>query len=424
MTLDQFKKQKLPDTPGVYFFLNKQKKILYIGKATSLSDRVRSYFAPDLVETRGKFLVKMVEEATSIDYKQTDSVLEALLLEADLIKKFKPTYNTKEKDDKSFNCVVFTQEDFPQLRIIRKKEIEISKKEKGKGKKEAGKIIASGVPLKSIFGPFVSGAQLKEALKIIRKIFPYRDEKCHLNSKRACFNYSIGLCPGTCIGVIDKHCYAIRVRRIEKFLSGDVKSVIKDLEKDMNELAEEKKFEAAKILRDKIYALEHINDVSLIKSDLVAQHGQNNDFRIESYDVAHMAGKDMVGVMTVVVGGEIDKSEYRKFKIETVSSSNDPKALREILERRFAHSEWKFPDIVVVDGGVAQINVAHDFLHAQGLNIPVVSVVKDDRHKPKGFLGNLSLAEKHKREIILANSESHRFAIGYHKKMRNKSFLE
>lgn len=409
MNLEQFKKRKLPDTSGVYFFLNKQKKILYIGKATSLADRVRSYFSPDLIDTRGKLLVKMVEEATSIDYRPTDSVLEALLVEADLIKKFKPVYNTKEKDDKSFNCVVFTKEDFPQLLIIRKKDIDF----KTKSTKE--------YRLKSIFGPYVNGAQLKEALKIVRKIFPYRDDKCHLNSKRPCFNYSIGLCPGACVGAIDKKSYAKRVRRIEKFLSGDVKSVVKDLEKDMNQLAKEQKFEAAKTLRDKIYALQHINDISLIKSDLTTHHSQA--FRIESYDIAHMAGDNMVGVMTVVTNGVADKNEYRKFKIKTVSSSNDTKALGEVLQRRLAHPEWQMPNLIVVDGGVAQLNTINAIIDKSGLSIPVVSVLKDERHQPKDVLGDQTLGMKYRKEILLSNAEAHRFAIGYHKKMRRKNFL-
>lgn len=413
MNLEQFKKHKLPQTPGVYFFLNKNKKILYIGKATSLFDRVRSYFSPDLIDTRGKLLVKMVEEATSIDYRETQSVLEALLVEADLIKKFKPTYNTKEKDDKSFNCMVFTKEDFPQLLIIRKRDIDFKTKTTKNHK------------LKSIFGPFVNGAQLKEALKIVRKIFPYRDDKCHLNSKRPCFNYSIGLCPGTCIGALDKKCYAKRVRRIEKFLSGDVKSVVNDLEKDMNELAKEQKFEAAQILRDKIYALNHINDISLIKSDLTTHDSSLTlAFRVESYDIAHMSGKNMVGVMTVVTNGSADKNEYRKFKINTVSSSNDTKALGEILERRLTHPEWQMPNLIVVDGGVAQLNAMNAILDNAGLSIPVVSVLKDERHQPKDVLGDQTLGMKYRKEILLSNAEAHRFAIGYHKKMRRKNFLK
>ncbi|MES2059811.1 MAG: GIY-YIG nuclease family protein [Patescibacteria group bacterium] len=403
--MDYKKAQKLPDAPGVYFFLDKRKKILYIGKATSLQDRVKSYFAGDLIETRGPLLVKMIEEAHKIEYKETASVLEALLLEADLIKKFRPAYNTKEKDDKSFLCVVITKEDFPQILTIRKKDL------------------SARTGLAEVYGPFTSGSQLKEALKIIRKIFPYRDEKCKLNSKRPCFNYSIGLCPGTCIGAIDKHCYAIRIRRIKLFLSGNIKKLTSDLEKDMKSLAKEHKFEAAKILRDKIYALNHVQDVALIKDDNLRAGSILDAFRIESYDIAHMGGKNMVGVMVVLSGGMLDKSAYRKFKIRGFENANDPGALKEMLSRRLNHPEWPMANLIVVDGGVAQINVMNQALKERGVSIPVLSVVKDDKHKAKGLLGDVAFGAKYKKEILLSNVEAHRFAIGYHKKLRNKNFL-
>lgn len=407
MIFQDLKKHNLSDAPGVYFFLDGQKKPLYIGKATSLKDRVKSYFTKDISETRSPLIAKMVSEAKSIDFRKTSSVLEALLLEADLIKKFKPKFNTKEKDDKSFNCVVITKEDFPQVLIKRKKDIQENSKDYQK-----------------IFGPFSNGGQLKEALRIVHKIFAFRDEKCELGSKCPCFNYSLGLCPGTCIGKIDKKLYSKTIKNIMKFLSGNIKSVSSGLEKDMNTLAKKHKFEEAKILRDKIYALNHINDVALIKSDSAKKSRlEGENFRIESFDIAHMSGKDMVGVMTVLEGGEIKKSDYRKFKIETCDNANDPKALKEVLERRFDHTEWTFPDLIVVDGGAIQINVANQFVLSKGLKISVVSVVKDSRHKAKGILGQENLAKKYKKEIILANAESHRFAISFHKKLRSKNFL-
>ncbi len=408
----QINRKKLPDSSGVYFFLNKQKKPIYIGKATSLKDRVKSYFAKDIDFVRSPLIKKMVEEAKTIEFKETQSVLEALLLEADLIRKFKPTYNTKEKDDKSFNCVAFTKEDFPQLIIIRKKNIDFSS------------LTTNYYKLSTIFGPFANGSQLKEALKIIRKIFPYRDEKCKLNSKRPCFNYSIGLCPGTCIGLLDKKCYAVRVKRIEKLLSGKVGDVVKDLEKEMKKLAKEEKFEPAKILRDKIFALQHINDVSLIKSDQLStiHHSLTTLPRIEAYDIAHLQGSSMVGVMTVVLDGVADKSSYRKFNINS-KNPDDTKSLSHILERRLKHTEWPMPNLIVVDGGIAQLNAIKEVLVQNNIEIPVVSVVKDEQHKPKDILGEQIFAKKYKKEILLANSESHRFAIGFHKKKRRRNFL-
>ncbi len=416
MDISYLQKKKLPDAPGVYFFLGKNKNILYIGKATSLKDRVKSYFSKDLLVSRSQLICSMVEEAKTLDFKETSTVLEALLVEADLIRKFKPDFNTKEKDDKSFNCVVITDEDFPQILIIRKKEIDFVNSQLP---------IFNFQKIRSVFGPFTSGSQLKEALKIVRRIFPYRDEKCKIGSKRGCFNFSIGLCPGTCIGAVDKKTYAKTIKQIELFLSGNIKSLVKTLEKEMNSLAKEKKFEEAKKVRDKIYALQHINDISLIKSDLLSSDVSNlsSSFRIESYDIAHMSGKDMVGVMTVVTDGEADKSQYKKFNIKTVTSSNDTGALKEVLERRFDHPEWQFPNLIVVDGGIAQLNIVKLIIENLKLNIPVVSVVKDDRHKAKGLLGDEEFAKKYKKEILLANSESHRFAIGFHKKVRGRNFL-
>ena len=165
MTSQVLSKFKLPDTPGVYFF-KKGREILYIGKATSLRDRVRSYFSRDLVETRGMLLVDMVAKASVIDFIQTDSVVEALLLEAELIRKHRPYYNTKEKDDKSYNCVVITKEDFPRVLILRKKDLDSN-------------LNAERYTLNAVFGPFPNGTQLREALKIIRRIFPFRDAKCN-----------------------------------------------------------------------------------------------------------------------------------------------------------------------------------------------------------------------------------------------------
>ncbi len=209
-------------------------------------------------------------------------------------------------------------------------------------------------------------------------------------------------------------------------MSGNIDAVVKDLKKDMEELAREQKFEAAKILRDKIYALTHIQDISLIKHENLLTHSDYPlapAFRIESYDIAHMAGKDMVGVMTVLVDGTPDKSQYRKFIIKTQSGSNDTGSLKEVISRRFQHAEWPKPDLIVVDGGEAQLNVAKSVLENLGLKIPTVSVVKNERHKARAILGDFEMAEKYKKEIVFANTEAHRFAITFHKKKRGKSFL-
>ena len=143
-----------------------------------------------------------------------------------------------------------------------------------------------------------------------------------------------------------------------------------------------------------------------------------SDFRIEAYDIAHLSGMYIVGVMTVVEKGEAQKSEYRKFKIKGFHGVDDTKALREILERRLAHPEWQLPKLIVVDGGVAQKNVAEQVLRETSLKIPVIGVVKDERHKAKTLLGNSIIKDDYEKQIILANSEAHNFALSFHRRSR------
>ena len=189
MTLANFKKKmkKLPEGPGVYFFLGKRKQVLYIGKAASLRDRVRSYFVKDIAEVRSPLIAKIVEEAKSIDFRKTDSVLEALILEANLIHNYKPKGNTDSKDDKTWNYVVITKEDFPRVLLVRGKELEsASEKSRSSASGRRGNASERNFSSAYTFGPFPHGGQLKEALRIIRKIFPYRDT-CEPNSRQAMF---------------------------------------------------------------------------------------------------------------------------------------------------------------------------------------------------------------------------------------------
>jgi excinuclease ABC subunit C len=419
VTSQEFKTvlEKLPDAPGVYFFLGSNKEILYIGKATSLRDRVRSYFGPDLIQTRGRLLVDMVSLADTIDFTQTDSVLEALLLEANLIKTHHPKYNTKEKDNKSYNYVVFTNEDFPKILTVRGRTL-LTDDEKVGGKKK----------YKYIFGPFPHGSQLKEAVKIIRRIFPYSDDKCTPNVGRPCFNRQIGLCAGVCTGEISKAEYGEHISNLKLFFEGKKKTLLKNLEKQMKEYSDKQEFEKAGEISKTIFALNHIQDIALLKSEnkIVSESAgglveeSDHAFRIEAYDVAHSSGKHVVGVMTVVEDGEPKKSDYRKFKIKLNPGVNDTAALKEILRRRLGHLEWQMPDLIVVDGAQAQLNAAQEVLKERGLTINLVSVVKDERHKPRDIMGDSKLAENYKNLIIIANSEAHRFAVSYHRNRRDR----
>ncbi len=421
--------KKLPDVPGVYFFRQKSGGILYIGKATSLRDRVRSYFRGDLMETRGPKLVKMLEEFNDVDFQETDSVLEAMILEANLIKKYQPPYNTAQKDNKSFSYVVITKEDFPRVLLARGRDLEFSafaeaERKEGQGNSEG----SLGYKVAYTFGPFPQGSSIREGLVLVRKIFPFRDEKCtpcvdqlKKNSVcRPCFNRQIGLCPGVCTGEVSKEEYRKTIKNIVEFFRGNKKAVMRNLEQQMNEAAKAREFEKAGGIKRQMFGLNHIRDISLIKQEnLMEKDGMV--FRVEAYDVAHFAGKDVVGVMTVVENGAAQKAEYRKFKIKDEPGINDTKALREILRRRLHHDEWRLPNLIVVDGGVAQRNAAASVLLEFDYKIPIMAVTKDEYHRPKNILGD-RMHLTHESEILLANAEAHRYGIGYHRSKREGKF--
>jgi excinuclease ABC subunit C len=392
----------IPKGPGVYFFLGARREILYIGKATSLKSRITSYFDNAISEKRSVLIEKMVREANCVEWVSTDSVLEALLLETNLIRTHRPSFNTRSKDDKSFNHVVITKEDFPKVMVVRGKDL----------------LNADSSQYPHIFGPFPNSTLFKTAMKIVRKLFQFYDSGA-IESRSAVvrgkidFNRQIGLYPDK----ISKREYSRTIKHIVLFFEGKKGRIIQELDKEMHRLAQKEKFEEAHIIKKRIFALEHIQDVSLIK-DEVRGYTDEKSYRIEAYDVAHLQGSAMVGAMVVCENGQVQKSEYRKFKIQSTRVSNDTKALREILERRFTHPEWTFPALIVVDGSTAQKNTAEKVLKQFKLVIPVVGVVKDEHHKPKRLLGAVRVITEHRDDILLANAEAHRFAITYHREKR------
>jgi excinuclease ABC subunit C len=448
MNSQQLAKFNLPDKPGVYFF-KKGQEILYIGKATSLRDRVRSYFANDLISTRGSRIIDMVTLADKIDFEICDSVLEALILESALIKKHTPKYNIKEKDDRSYNFVVITKENFPRVLIIRGKEL----------KNNLG--LAQDLKIAKKFGPFPNGTQLKEALKLVKKLFPYFDTKSPIEisdvkaAKNHNLNFQINIYPDIYSGKVSHEEYLQNIKNIELLFGGKKKTILQNLEKQMATYAKKLEFEKATKIKKTIFALEHIRDVSLIKE--VEEDFENSEkssvgnmknldvdknffknSRIESYDIAHLAGSNTVGVMTVMEEGELKKTDYRKFNVKTAIKSDDYGALTEVLTRRLNHSEWPLPEILVVDGGVGQLNVAikvlKKYLPAETFSkIKIVSVVKDDKHKAREILEAKTFSKKRsdaslpkstnlskslQKKIFLLNQDTHRFAIKFHRDKR------
>lgn len=469
------------DTRGV-----KGREILYIGRATSLRNRVRSYFTGRLLDARGPWIAKMLAEATSIDFRKTDSVLEAILLEVDLIKKFQPPYNAREKDDKSFNCIAITDEDFPRVALVRQHDI------------ASGKLKTLNLQLKTVFGPFPHGLKLKEAMKIIRRIFPWRDsctpcaraeeaqnerrrsQKVELQIPRdsayrlqvsavckPCFNRQIGLCPGVCTGEISASEYRAHIRRLEFFLSGKKVKILRELEREMKRAAKSEQFEKAAEYKRQLFALKHIQDVALLQRDADGRRFESADkrgytsqsasirgsssehprFRVEAYDLSHFGGKEIVGAMAVILDGVAVPSEYRLFKIRGLRGANEPAGMEEIIRRRFNHPEWPFPSLIVVDGGEMQKRAAERAVASAGKLIPVVAVVKDEKHRPREIIG-LKVSERRGEQrmlkikparrglgvggdkglgirhgdILLAASEAHRFALKFQRKRRSKDF--
>ncbi|MDZ4284322.1 MAG: hypothetical protein U1A28_00680, partial [Patescibacteria group bacterium] len=389
------------------FFLGRRREILYIGKATSLRSRVRSYFSDDILQMRSALIEQMVAEAREVEWTRTDSVLEALILEANLIRTHKPQYNTRAKDDKSFNYLVITNEAYPRVLVVREKNL-----------------TEQFVPkeLKYVFGPFPNGLLFREALAIVRKIFAFYDTQKPVDEIRTKmgrgtidFNRQIGLYPA----LQSKVEYNKTIRHIRLFFEGKKQQLLKSLEREMRAHARAQEFEKAQETKRKIFALTHIQDIALIKRDM-HRDSRPETARIEAYDIAHLSGKDMVGVMTAVEDGSPARSEYRKFKIRSVDASNDPAALREVLDRRLAHTEWRMPQVIVVDGGAAQKNAAEFILKKYGVGIPVVAVSKDEYHRPKRLLGSRALIRAHEESIVLANAEAHRFAISYHRQKRGR----
>lgn len=403
----------LPDCPGVYFFtLGKgaSKKVLYVGKATSLRDRVRSYFDAELIATRGPRIVDMVTAADGIDYETTPTVLEALVREAALIRKHEPKANAMGKDDKTFLYAVITDEHIPRVLAVRGGEIDFGWK------------VTNGVKLKAIHGPFPSGYQLRQGLKLIRKIFPFFDTprpvgegNKHTRGKVE-FNRQIGLYPRD----MDSSSYGRSIRNVSLFLSGRVKTLRATLTRDMKEAAKEERFEDAALIRKQLFALDHIQDVSLIRDE---REGSETGPRIEAYDTAHISGTNAIGVMVVVEDGMPQKKEYRTFRIReqgAKSLNDDIASLKQILTRRLGHNEWPLPKAFVVDGGKTHKKAAEEVLASVGVGIPVVAVVKDEKHRPREVLGSLR-AGITDADAVLANSEAHRFSLAAHRKARSRA---
>lgn len=486
----------LPSKSGVYTYLDREGKILYVGKALDLKNRVSSYFAnPELLLGKTKMLVAQIEK---IRITLVESELEALLLEAFYIKKYKPKYNVLMKDSKAYIMIRITVKDpYPKILLARKEDD----------------------PHSVYFGPYPNAQAVRSVLKTIRKIFPYQSILNH--PKRICLYHHLGLCP--CPPMFDspelKKTYKKNIRGIIRILEGESQKIMKELEKERDAASKKEQYEEALAVQKKITAMslitrpfhrpieydvnpnlrtdirqEELEELKKILNEAMTNNNvipdsdrgsmdsriRGNDKnnkpyitklnRIECYDISNIQGTNATGSLVVLTNGEVDTSQYRRFKIRreweksspvspssparrrapssalpNQSAPNDFAMMNEVLKRRFAREGWESPDLVIVDGGKGQVSAALEALASRGVTIPLIGLAKREEtiivpsyssseqnesrssSRQARTINNLNFYEislpkssKALHLIMRIRDEAHRFAITYHRKLRSK----
>ncbi|MCX5657064.1 MAG: excinuclease ABC subunit UvrC [Candidatus Omnitrophica bacterium] len=398
----------LPETAGVYLIKDRAGEVIYIGKAASLRKRVTSHFQKSaLIKEK-----QLQEKSADIEYISTGSEAEALLWEASLIKEKQPRYNVSYRDDKSYPFLkITTGEKFPRVFISR-------------GKKEKNALY---------FGPYTDAALLREALKIMRKVFPYRS--CKNLPKKPCLYYAIGLCPAPCADKISEADYKLRIREVCLFLERKGRVLENILAREMSDKAGEKKFEEAAQIRDQIAALGNLKELRFGKDTILYElkkllELKRIPLRIEAFDVSHIAGRQAVGAMVSFYQGIPDKNNYRRFKIRIASGTDDFAMMREIVSRRYRRlrdEDISLPDLVFIDGGKAHLEAAYSKLKELGFQkLDVISLAKKEEYVYTLKRKNPLKLPRDSRPLQLLErirDEAHRFAITYHKRLRKTSFL-
>jgi excinuclease ABC subunit C len=450
----------LPTNPGVYRFLDENKTVLYVGKAKDLKARVSSYFTnKGLLGEKTRMLVSQIQ---TIDITVVESELESLLLEAFYIKKYRPKYNIRLADDKAYPLIRITLKDsYPAIFLDRRAED----------------------PESLYYGPFPSAGSVRTVLKTLRRIYPFLTTRNH--AKRICLYNHLGLC--VCPPVSDtpelRKEYKKYIRNITRILEGESHHLMKELQKERDLASKSEQFEEAATLQKRIQALSFITepfrrpveyDVNPnLREDIRAEeldglrevlkeHGLSTEYleRIECYDISNIQGTNATGSLVVLTNGEIDKSQYRKFKIRKDGTPNDFAMMEEVLQRRFKHDEWPEPNLIVADGGKGQVTSVLNALQEKGKDIPVIGLAKreetiiiptgqtnfrrphpDPLLRGEGGNGTLRLKLYGSNDdnfvevsvpkdspglklIMRIRNEAHRFAITYHRKLRSKAMVK
>ncbi len=437
-----------PTGPGLYFIKDGRDTVLYIGKAKSLRSRISSYFQPgaDLMESRGPKIVDMVGLAVSVDYLECANEVDAILQEARLIKDIRPAYNTVLLDDKTFPYLeITTGDDFPGVYVTRTP--------RSKGSR--------------LFGPFTGTRDLRAALVVLQKIFKFRT--CHLDIHtsdktrrffRPCLLYSIQQCTAPCAAKIDKAEYKKVVSDVIRFLRSKRSTVLRQLEKKMQEAASAMAYEKAAVYRDRIRLIQRLDErgtpddhvqpevfaadpteaLEALRKALKLEY----DIRtIEGMDIAHLQGDQSVGSLVKFIDGRPFKSGYRRFRIKTVAHIDDYASLAEVVRRRYKYAlrgEELWPDLILIDGGLGQLHAAekammtllaeataHQDMAAFPQNTTLISLAKkEELIYMQGSKDPIRLSAHSPARKLLQyiRDESHRFAQHYHHLLRSKDMLE
>ncbi|HYE59779.1 MAG TPA: GIY-YIG nuclease family protein [Candidatus Kapabacteria bacterium] len=406
--------KELPDAPGIYLFYNHEKELIYVGKATSLRNRVHSYFVG---KRTPRPIEELIHEVVDIRYTVTDSVLEAIILEANTIKKYIPKYNIIGKDNKSWNYIGITKDPYPVVKTIRQHEFsQLNDDEKKKH-------------FRDLFGPY-PGLNTRAAMKLLQQLF--RFSSCTPGQKRPCLYYQMGQCYGVCTGEISAAAYRrIVIKPLTLFLQGKKGQLLERLSREMKTLVKKEAYEEAAAVRDQMEALQRIHDIALLNKSFFEDEWKTipgtRSFmqRIEGYDISNLGTTGKVGSMVVFAHGFPEKSQYRRFRIRTVVGQSDVDCLEEVLLRRFRHTEWPFPDAILIDGGLPQVNRAKKVLEDMKIAIPIVGIAKGPERKRNDFhIGTpqdrtfIRWVAEHQKTLVAVRDEAHRFALLYQRKVR------
>jgi excinuclease ABC subunit C len=423
------KVREFPTAPGVYLMKDRLGRVIYVGKANNLRSRASSYFTQ--VAAAERRTADLVLEICDLDYIATDSEVDALLLEARLIKDIQPKFNQELKDDKTFPYLeITTREDFPR--------VEFTRKPKSSGSK--------------LYGPFTNAKKLRGTIAVLQKIFRFRTCTLDIDETderwrwfRPCLLHSINQCTAPCNLLIDKQDYRADIGRLRMFLDGNKTKLLRELRKEMQVASAERAFEKAARIRDDIAALESLN-----LSGNLEDHAQPEVFyidpkkgmaglrqvfglsqlprRIEGVDIAHLQGGETVASLVQFIDGLPFKHGYKRYKIRTVQGVDDYASIREVVSRRLRRLTQEgdpLPDVLLIDGGRGQLNAALEAMRAIEVDAPfTISLAKQQEEVFVPGEAEPRRLSRHSfalRLLQYVRDESHRFAQHYHKILRRKS---